>query len=463
MKFFEIMKTSKINILLFALLLVGFVGCDIVDPDRIEDPNNPSVSEVLENANQAQLQNLISGLEVRHRNSTAGVMDYTGSFGREFYPMYASDPRFMGQWLGIAEGADAENDASFYQNGQAWSVPYSAIKQANLLIQSVNNTDNINQQQKNGFLGVAKTFKAFQYLIPLMTQSSENGIRIDVDDPLNPGPFVPYDEALGQIRSLLDDAQSDLESAGSSFAFELTAGLSDFNTPAAFINLNRAIDARAAIYDQDWEGALQSLQDAQPFFELAQGEATMNKGAYFVYTGPPDVFNPYFYPPNASTSQILMVHPSMIADAEAGDERVDNKFFERDNPITQQGLSSKYQDNRFESNTDQLPWLRNEELILIYAEAKAQRNQGTDLPDAVDAINYVRNTWGLSDFSSANQGDVIDQILFERRYSLWGEFGHRWIDAKRYNRLDQLPTDGGVIYEYIARPLSEVNWEDFNS
>ena len=464
MKFFQsIMKTSKLTSVLLVLFVMGFLGCDLVDPNRIDDPNNPSVSEVLNNANQAQLQNLVSGLQVRHRNSAAGAMDFIGSFGREVYPMYASDPRFMGQWLGLSEGANAETDPSFYSNAQVWTTPYLAIKQANILIESVNNTDNITDQQKSGYLGVAKTFKAFQYLIPLVTQSEENGIRIDVNDPLNPGPFQPYNEALTQIRNLLDQAQTDLQNAGNNFSFELTSGLSDFNTPSTFINLNRAIDARAAIYEEDWEGALQSLQDAQPFFELAEGEAVMNKGAEFVYTGPPDAFNPYYYPENAATNQIVMVHPSMIADAESGDERVDNKFFQRNTPVTVGGKSASYQDNRFESNTDPFPWLSNQELILIYAEAKAQRNQGTDLADAVTAINYVRNTWGLNDFTSTNQDAVIDQVLFERRYSLWGEFGHRWIDAKRYDRLDQLPADGGTIYGYIARPLSEINWEDFNS
>lgn len=474
MNFYRIMKMSKpTSFILVLLLLTGFVGCDLVNPDHISDPNNPSVSEVLENANASQLQNLMSGLLVRHRGSATGAMDFIGSLGREVYPMYASDPRFMGSWIGLS-GVNAETEASFYQNGQVWTQPYQTIKQANILIESINNTDNITQEQKNGFLGVAKTFKAYQYLIPLMTQSESNGIRIDVDEPRNPGPFESYDEALTQIRDLLDEAQTNLQNAGDSFNFPLTSGLSQFNTPSTFIDLNRAIDARAAVYDEDWGGAIQSLQDADPFFDEAElnqppSQSVLNRGAYFVFTGPPDAFNPYFYPENAETNQILMVHPSMIDDAESGDQRVENKFFERDNSVTVGGKSASYQDHRFASNTDPFPWLRNEELVLIWAEAKAQRDEGTDLADAVDAINYVRNAWGLSDFTSTNQSDIINQVLFERRYSLWGEFGHRWIDAKRYDFNDsqypaiQLPPDEGAIFEYIARPLSEVNWEEFNN
>ena len=76
------MNTSKIVSFVTILLFLGIVSCDIVDPDQINDTNNPSVSEVLENANQAQLQNIISGLEVRHRTSTVGFTDVIGSFGR---------------------------------------------------------------------------------------------------------------------------------------------------------------------------------------------------------------------------------------------------------------------------------------------------------------------------------------------------------------------------------------------
>ena len=453
------MKTSIFTHIIFALLITSFVGCNIVDPDRIEDPNNPSVNEVLENANKAQLQNLMSGLEIRHRSGAVAFTDVIGSFGREIYPMRASDPRNMRDLLGLAEGANAEEDPSFRGMGSVWTNPYAAIKQANLVVQSVQNTDNINEQEKNGYLGVTKTLEAFQYLIPLLTQSKENGIRIDVDDPLNPGPFVPYDEAMTQIRSLLGEAQTHLQGAGDSFAFSLTEGFSEFSTPSTFENLNRAIDARAAIYAKDWEGALASLEQAKPFFELASGETTMNKGAYFIYTGPPDLFNPFFYPENAETAQIEMVHPSMVADIESGDQRAANKFFERTNSITQQGLTSKHQDHRFESNTSPVPWLRNEELILIYAEANMQlENWG----EANRALNLVRSTWGLPNVAETTKADFIDQLLYERRYSLWYEFGHRWFDAKRYDRLDQLPKDGGKIFEYYARPLSENNWEDFN-
>lgn len=442
------------KILLLVLLFAGVSACDFLDPAPIDDPNNPSIEGVLEGASKAQLQNLVTGLELRHR-ATTGANNIMSTFGREIYPLFASDPRFVNQWVGLGENADAENDPAFFGSAGTYTTPYRAIYQGNVLIESANNTDAITEQERSAYQGFAKTLQAYSYLIPLNAQYS-NGIRFDVDEVGNLGDFLSYSQALQEIRNLLDEALTDLNNAGSSFPFVLTDGFDEFSTPADFSNLNRAIAARAAIYAEDWDGAISAAEAAAPFFELATGADVMNKGGYFVYGDPPDIFNPFYYVPNTTAIQLPMVHPDMVADAEAGDERVTNKFFLRDDPVTLQGLSSQYQDNRFSGTGDPFPFFRNEELILIYAEAHAQRNQGTDLADAVDVLNLVRNTWGLPDFVSANQADIIDQVLFERRYSLWFEGGHRWIDMRRYDRLDDLPTDGGKIYNNLARPQSEL-------
>ncbi|MBO6622764.1 MAG: RagB/SusD family nutrient uptake outer membrane protein [Balneola sp.] len=447
------MKLSN-KFLIIALLFAGITACDFFDPDIIEDPNNSSLDGVLNNASKAQLQNLVTGLEIRHRAAT-GSINIMSSFGREIYPTFASDPRFINQWIGQDPSADAESDPSFFGSGGTYTTPYRAIKQANVLMQSAQNTEVITSAERSGILGFAKTIQAYQYLIPLNAQF-DNGIRFDVADVTDLGPFLSYDDALQQIRNLLDEGLTDLNSAGNSFVFTLTGGMDEFNTPATMADLNRAIAARAAIYAEDWDAAVTAAEAAAPFFELTASADAMNKGGYFVYGDPPDIFNPFFYTRNTTSIQLPTVHPELIADTLAGDERVDNKFFLRDTPVVLQGLTANYQDNRFGTTGAPFPFFRNEELVLIYAEALAQRNQGTDLAEAVDAINVVRNTWGLGDFISVSQSAIIDEVLFQRRYSLWLEGGHRWIDMRRYDRLDELPLDGGKIYSKIARPLSEL-------
>ncbi len=454
------MNNQKIFLVL-VLLLAGFTGCDVIS--SIEDPNNPSVEVLTQNATRGQLQSIVTGLEARHRQHTvarSSVYTLFGAFGRELFYFNESDPNFGTEWLQLEGSTTAEENTNFFVDFTAYEVPYQAINQGRLLIASASNTDAVSSQEVNAYTGFAKTIMGFQFLIPLNHQF-DGGIRTQVDITLDPGPFVSYEQALSDIRSLLDEGASDLSSTGNELPFELSDGFAGFKSPEGLIQINRAIAARAAILAEDWQGALNALD--QSFLTLMPGETSMNIGGFHLFPGGDDPFNDFFFLPDAAEEDLIVVHPSLIDDAEPGDLRVSNKFFQRDEPASFSavpGVLVEYQDARFSSNTDPKPFIRNEELILIYAEANAQLN---NLGDAVTAINIIRNTWGLPDFNSNDQQEIIDQILFERRYSLWAEGGHRWIDMRRYNRLDEIDTslDGGRVPSRIGRPIAEIEWDQF--
>ncbi len=449
------------------VLMLFMVNCDgsILGSENVTDPNNPSVQQVLQNATKPQVQNVITGLELRNRQYAGGLIPLLGSFGREVWEFDSIDGRFTDEWLGI--NGNAENDPNFFGSGDAYNTPYSAIRQSFLLLQVVDNTDILNEEEKNGVQGFAKTIQGYQFLIPLLTQY-QNGIRVSVSDPQNLGPFESFEDALTEIRNILDDGYQDLQNAGDSFFFNLSGGFSIFSDPESMVQLNRAIAARAAVYAEDWQGALNILSDAAPFFELADGEEVMNKGAYLSFGNPPDVFNPLFVPRNVSPDNIMVVHPSMIEDTLAGDLRVDRKFFRRNAAINNPSVPEEafYQDNRFSAVDSPIPMIRNEELILIYAEANMQLGGAENFSASIEAINHIRNTWNLPDYSGpVTQEALIDELLLQRRYSLWAEFGHRWVDMRRYDRLDEIDQDDklvGTIFQQMARPQSEINFEDFN-
>lgn len=117
------------------------------------------------------------------------------------------------------------------------------------------------------------------------------------------------------------------------------------------------------------------------------------------------------------------------------------------------GLTGTYDFYVYTSNTSPIPIIRNEELILLYAEA-----QHISKPLlAVQAIDVVRDAAGLSDYSGGlTPADLLDEILQQRRYSLYGE-GHRWIDMRRFNRLSELPIDrvGDDVWVQFPIPLNE--------
>lgn len=148
-----------------------------------------------------------------------------------------------------------------------------------------------------------------------------------------------------------------------------------------------------------------------------------------------------------------LAHPSYATDIEAGDDRI-NKATLRTTPASLSGLTSNRDVWVYTSGTAPIPIIRNEELILIYAEANIQTN---NLPEGVRAINVIRRGHNLGDYSGVvTQAALITEMLKQRRYSLYFE-GHRWVDLRRYNRLSELPIDrtGDDVWTRFPLPVTE--------
>ena len=151
-----------------------------------------------------------------------------------------------------------------------------------------------------------------------------------------------------------------------------------------------------------------------------------------------------------------MAQTSFVTDAEAGDMRL-KKVFKRATPYKTDDLIGIYDLFLYKSNIDPLPIIRNEELLLIYAEAKIQLGGMSNFTDALTALNKIRNAAGLPSYSGAmTQAALITEMLKQRRYSLYAE-GHRWVDMRRYDLLNTLPNDrpGDHVWSQFPRPAGE--------
>lgn len=454
---------KNLNSYITAVALAGLLafGCNPFQLDQIDDPNNPAVNSVTNNATRSQIQFVLTGLESRHRGYVTNISQAWNTFGREIWYLNGSDPRFQTDWLGQAGRVPDRVYFGFgATGGGSFATPYQAILQADVLMNSAGNTNSISAQERDAITGFAKMIQGYQFMIPA-NFVYDNGIRIDVSDALNPGPYVTYAQAMDHVRSLLLEADQSFNAAGTgNFPLRLTPGFGQFNTIPALRRVNNAILARANTYRKDWEGVLTALEGS--FMDL-QGD--LGSGPAHPYNGPPDVFNPMFYLLDADVNTIIVVHPSMLTDTIPGDLRVKNKFFERKEPVTittdaAGALIGTHQDLRWPTNTRPIIFIKNEELILLKAEAHANLNESTE---AVEAINIIRNAAEIGDYTGATtQEALIDEILFQRRYSLWAEpWGHRWIDTRRYDRMDEIPTsyDQGTIFRQFPHPQAEVSWD----
>lgn len=436
------------------IVLVVFVsGCDIFKIQDRPDPNNTELGTVINNPTRSEVNTLVTGTESGLRTDLRIYHINTGMIGREMYRFLAAEPRNTGDLLGKG---NSELDAGSFYTTRPWAAFYTNIRNANILVQSVNTIqgDALSDAEKNGVYGFANTIKGYQYLMAL-TMQNENGIRLQNEtDIQQTGAVLSKEDAYAQIATLLDDAATDLQNAGAAFSFSLSDGFAGFDTPAGFLQFNRALRARVAAYRGNFDAVLSALDDS-----FIDEGADLGLGVYHVYsTATNDQLNPVFADPNAGSGDSWVAHPSWVADAEAGDERVDSKVVLRDEEASLDGLSSNYGLFVYQSQTAPFPIIRNAELILLRAEALAQRNNAGDLDDAEDDINVIRNAAGLTDFSrgTGGQAAVIDEMLRQRRYELFFE-GHRWIDMRRYDRLDQLPIDraGDNVWESFPIPENE--------
>lgn len=403
---------------------------------------NSPIIEDYTNASKAQLNNLVSGTESGMRNNYAMYLDVVGLIGREMYRFSQADPRYLSDLLG-AGTAVLDNNTFYLTN--PWASRYRVVKNCNILIDAANSSALLTNGEKKGYLGFAKTIKAYQLLLNL-NLTYTNGIRIQVENPDNLGPILGYPESLTAIAALLDEAKTDL--TGAEVPFPLSSGFTGFKSASGLLQFNRALAARVAVYRQQWASALTALTES--FLDI---NGDFNKGIKHVFgTGSGDQLNAAFFPQNEG-GEVRLAHPSYSTDIAVGDDRI-SKATLRNAAATSSGLSSNRDVWVYTSSTAPVPIIRNEELILIYAEAKINTNV---LADAVTALNKIRAGHNQLPYAGAvTQAALINELLYQRRYSLFFE-GHRWIDMRRYGRLNQLPTDrtGDDVWDKFPLPLTE--------
>jgi hypothetical protein len=433
------MKNFNTIIFLIIFMLLLSTACK---KEPIPYLNGPTSQQITANATISELNNLVTGTESSLRNNIAIYLDVVSMIGREGYRFSGSEPRYTSDLLG-AGNAILDNNTFYLTN--PWGSRYNTIRNAYILIQAATNSSYLTDAQKKAYTGWAKTIIAYQLLLNL-NLTYENGIRVDVANYNNLGPIVGLSDALTAISNLLNQGLTDL--TGSDVIFNLSSGFNGFTTASSLAQFNRALAARVDVYQQNWTAALTDL--ANSFFNL---NGSFNTGVYHVFsTASGDQLNPLYLPLN-NTGENRLAQPSYVTDIEPGDDRI-NKVALRNTPATQSGLTSNYDVAIFKTNVDPVAIIRNEELILIYAEAKIQTNA---LSDAQTAINIIRNGHNLPNYNGPlTQAALITEMLKQKRYSLFYE-GYRWIDVRRYNLLSTLPLDRPTdhIWKQFPLPFSE--------
>lgn len=415
---------------------------------EINSLNTPVVGGIVVNPSRSDLFNLVTGAESGLRNNAGTYLDGVGVMGREEYRFSGSEPRWTTDMLG---GGSKQLDNNTFYITNPFAARYQVARQCFILMQALKTTraEVASDAQKKAFQGLAETLIGYQLLMNInMTDS--NGARIPVADNANLGPIITNPGiVLDSVIKFLDAGKADL--TGSEVIFPLSDGFLGFKDATGLLRFNRAIAARVHIYRKNWAAALAALNES--FFDL---NGSFTRGIYSAFsTNGGDLTNPMYLQPN-STGEVRVAHPSFATDIQPGDDRLNTKTTLRTSAVSSVGLTGNRDLALWPTLSSPISIIRNEELILIYAEAKIQLNQ---IPDAVVALNRIRTGHNLPPYAgSITQAALINELLYNRRYSLFME-GHRWIDMRRYQRLNQLPIDrtGDDVWSRYPLPMSETN------
>lgn len=429
----------KIMIMLAAILPLA--GCDLGIPDL----NNPDEGELSRDPTPDVVRAAATGLLIGHREvyaETSGYISQLGVVGREAYNFDAGDPRYRAEML-----SPTLDGGSRVFGGNFWEDPYANIHLANVLLAYDTVGDGFSAADLEGIRGFAKTIKALDYLIVINTRDENGAAIVDGTDVDELPPLVGKDEVFDEIEALLTEAQAHLASAGGAFAFPLSSGFAGFDTPSTFLQVNHAIAARVAVYRGNYEEALTHLEAS--FLVTDAGAPQLSLGVYNAYgTGSGDT-------QNELVASFLYAHPSVVTDAEEGDQRVAQKTAPV-MPATVNELTADRAFTIYASTSTPVPIIRNEELILLRAEANIELG---NIDAAIADLDFLRvHSAGLPPSEGLTAETVFDELVYQRRYGLLFE-GHRWIDMRRWGLLDELPLDrmGDGVATAFPIPTNELN------
>jgi len=441
-----------------SLVAVGAVtvaGCNL----DLTNPNSPTPAGAAANP-RASTGRLIAGVMSTYRANKAGQIQDFGSFGREIYNMFITDGRSI-----TGPYRDWRQNNAFAAGSQ-WGGRYGNYRNAYEALKIINNTPTTTTpglptaflaSEKAGANGFLKTYIALD-LLHAVEARGPIGIVVDITDDVNAVlPIVSQDSALKWISAKLDEANADLAAAGATFYFRIYTGFGSGvpgpSTPAGVIQFNRAIKARVEAYRGSlgcgatcYNAALTALTGTW-IADLTT--ANRDNGYYLVYsTAAGDALNVVSFAVNLD----YYLHPGIDSIAGVGlDDRYRRKVAVATSACStnygsrsEVGVSASHRPCVYATNTTPVPIIRNEELVLLRAEARwfTGDSVGARADLAAVRLNSGGSAGGTSVVAfpaAATDSQFVSELLLQRTLSLFFE-GHRFPDYRRLGRLPQLGT-----------------------
>lgn len=422
-------NNSFIMLALHGLLALSFLNsCDnYVEVDLPKSQlTSDAVFEDAETANAA-----MAGLYTKLRmngilaGSTTGLSSMLGLYTDEFNYYQPNS---------VSNLYNNSLTAGTPQVSDIWNQSYNQIYAANSIIEGIQKSAAIMQDQKNQLMGEALFVRALLHFtltgiygdIPYVTTTDYT-----INSQISKVPTVQiYQKAIEDLTravGLLTEKYISNERIrpNRSAAIALLARLYLYMklypeaSSAASGVINSPLYKKESSLDRIFlKGSTETIWQIMPG---TAGGNTQEGDLYIFKAGPPP---------------IVGLREDFINAFEPGDKRKSQWTAMVTNGVQRWYYAYKYkQDQPTASSMEYSIVLRLSEQYLIRAEARAIQG---DLTGAKEDLNIIRYAAGLSDTAALSSEDIIADILQQRRFELFTEFGQRFFDLKRFEKLDEV-------------------------
>jgi len=359
---------------------------------------------------------------------------------------------------------DSHNLNPFYLNqilatnsavSKLWDSSYKTIYAINLFIENMRKSTSISKEDKNTMIGEALFLRSLHYYYLTLVFG---------DIPYTATTDYTINKTLNKtaVSQVLLNNQMDLKEA-STFLKEAYR-----NQERIYPNLFsvQLLLARHSAELGQWDQVQKELNSIiqSPMYSLRnEPKEVFNKSYKGVIwqlkpdtalksTFEADLYNSTSFPPSSTS-----ISHQIMEMFETTDLRKTQWIKILANSTSTYYLPAKYKNKNGENSTEYSSVMRIEEAYFLMAEAHI--NKG-NINTGIELINQIRERSGSSKINkNRSKEDAIDWLLEEKEKEFFSEFGHRFIDLKRNNRLNQLQpikTNWKSFYNVLPLPQKEL-------
>lgn len=323
-------------------------------------------------------------------------------------------------------------------NYNIWRLAYKQLYNTNALIEGILDNVDLPEATKNRINGEAGFLRAFIYYY-LVHLYDEVPLILTTDYHVNQSlPRTSVNEIYNQIQKDLEQAlvhlpEDYIHSKGEHIrptkytAYTLLARLALWKE-----EYSRAINYASEVINSD-KYSLIALDDTfkanspESIWQLVPGNPNSgaNEGYHYILENNP----------NSNNNSSISLTEDFLSIWDSNDLRYQNWI-----GVYPEGDDNYYYPYKYKikngGDTEEYSMvIRYAELYLIRAEAYA-KSSSPQL--ALDDLNVIRNRAGLSNWNTTDITNIEQMVLEERRRELFSEWGHRWLDLRRFGKIDEV-------------------------